>query len=122
MTYLVVFDSDEWSVGQDVLVASLAAEWPDAAIHRRQPPEGSKVRDIEWQLERGGEQVEGHTHVDGRCIYLDGDIGLVADLALWYRKLVPKDIGVVFCDDGYSFDTTIDDTTTKDDLVAASGA
>ncbi|WP_052411135.1 hypothetical protein [Streptomyces sp. NRRL S-118] len=122
MTYLVVFDSDEWSVGQDVLVASLAAEWPDAAIRRNQPPEGSKVRDIEWQLKRGGEEVEGHTHVDGRCIYLDGDIALVADLALWYRTLVPKDIDVVFCDEGYSFDVTIDDTTTKDDLVAASGA
>ncbi|WP_326652289.1 MULTISPECIES: hypothetical protein [unclassified Streptomyces] len=119
MAYLVVFDSEKWSVGQDALVSSLTTEWPAAAVRRRELDEGAEVRDVEWEVQRGDEEVEGYTHVDGRCIYLDGNIGLVADFALWYRKLVPKEIEVVFCDDGYSFDVAVDETSTREELVAA---
>ncbi|MER5462656.1 hypothetical protein ABT010_18640 [Streptomyces sp. NPDC002668] len=119
MAYLVVFDSEKWSVGQDALVSSLTTEWPAAAVRRRELDEGAEVRDVEWEVQRGDEEVEGYTHVDGRCIYLDGNIDLVADFALWYRKLVPKEIEVVFCDDGYSFDVAVDETSTREELVAA---
>ncbi|MEU7282565.1 hypothetical protein AB0A69_27880 [Streptomyces sp. NPDC045431] len=121
MSYLVAFDSDEWRVGQDLLVASLAAEWPDAAVRRRELSDGDKYGDVEWELRRGDADLEGRSHVDGRCLYLDGDIGLVADFALWYRKFVPAGIDLVFCDEGYHFDVTIDATTTRDDLVDAAG-
>ncbi|NUL04854.1 hypothetical protein HRW07_16795 [Streptomyces lunaelactis] len=119
MPYLVVFDSDEWSVAQDALVSSLTTDWPTASVRRRELDEGAQVRDVEWEVQREGEEVEGYTHVDGRCIYLDGAIDLVADFALWYRKLVPKEIEVIFCDDGYSFDVAVDETSTTAELVAA---
>ncbi|MEU0273486.1 hypothetical protein [Streptomyces sp. NPDC006307] len=121
MSHLVAFDSDTWSVGQDVLVASLAAEWPDATVRRRELPDGYEVGDIEWELRRGDAELEGRSYVDGRGVTLDGDIRLVAEFALWYRKLVPAGTDLVFCDQGYHFDVTIDATTTHDDLVDAAG-
>jgi len=65
------------------------------------------VRDVVWTYERGAEQVEGHSHVDGTCIYLEGSVHLAAEFAIWYRKLVPPTIEVLFCDEGYTFTTTV---------------
>lgn len=122
MTYLVVFESEEFAVAADTLANALRTDWPQATVRRNDPPAGTEVRDVEWELPYGTEQVEGHSHVDGTCIYLDGPIDPVAQLALWYRGLVPEGIDVIFCDEGYAFDVAVSASTTKEELIGAAEA
>lgn len=98
------------------------ADWPLATIRHNELPAGAEVRDGEWAVPYGDEEMEGHSHVDGTCIYLGGPISLVADFALWYRALVREDIDVVFCDESYSFDVPLDGSQTRDELIEAAAA
>lgn len=121
MSYLVVFDSKSWHVDADVLRASLREEWPAAEMQPPTPHVESDVRDVHWYYRAGGEVLEAYTHKDGTCLYLDGGIDLVAKFVIWYRKLVPADIDVIFCDDGYSFDGVVTPDSTESDLVELTG-
>ncbi len=71
-----------------------------------------------WSYAEDSQELEGYSHVDGTCIYLDSPLGLAARFALWFRGLVPADIDLVFCDDGYSFGGSIETGMSVDDVIA----
>jgi len=119
VTYLAVFESDKWRLGRDVLARALANDWPQAQVElAASGSAGSEVRDVEWAYRSGAGELEGYAHADGQGIYLEGPIDMVADFVVWYRKLVPNDEQVIFCDDSYSFDGAIPPGATKADVVA----
>jgi hypothetical protein len=117
VSYLVVFDSKTWHVDADVLRVSLREEWPAAEMQPPTPHIVSKVGDVHWFYRAEDAGVEAYTAKDGTCLYLKGSLDLVVKFAIWYRKLVPADIDVIFCDDGYNFDGVVAVDSTEEDLV-----
>ncbi|WP_157984618.1 hypothetical protein [Lentzea terrae] len=81
----------------------------------------SEVGDVHWFYRAGGDILEAYTAKDGTCLYLKGGLDLVVKFAIWYRQLVPADIDVIFCDDGYSFDGVVTLDSTEEDLVELAG-
>lgn len=106
MTYLAVFEDQSRGVGRSALLAALERDWPSAEIRERHGSQES--RDVVWGYVEEGRELEGYSHADGTCIYLDSPLDLAAKFAIWFRGLVPPDVEVVFCDDGYSFSGIIE--------------
>lgn len=116
MTYLAVFDSNKWRLERDALARALARDWPQARVKLATPGSiGSDVRDVEWVYRS---ELEGYAHADGQGIYLEGLIDIVADFVVWYRRIVPADEQVIFCDDSYSFDGVVPPNATQSDVIA----
>ncbi|WP_045314994.1 hypothetical protein [Lentzea aerocolonigenes] len=113
-TYLAVFESDGRRVDREVLLAALRADWPHAVLQDASPWP-SEVRDVHWTQAR----TEAWANADGTCLYLAGEIGLVAEFAVWWRRLVPADVEVIFCDEGYNFDFPITPDMTPAGLDAS---
>ncbi|MEU1819089.1 hypothetical protein ABZ543_28465 [Streptomyces roseifaciens] len=116
MTYLAVFEDQSRGVRRSDLIAALERDWPTAVIRERQGSQES--RDVVWSYTDDSQELEGYSHVDGTCIFLDSPLGLAARFALWFRGLVPADIDLVFCDDGYSFGGSIETGMSVDDVSA----
>lgn len=109
MTYLAVFEGKSGHfVDRDALTRALRSDWPDVHVsvtHADAP--GREVRDVVWTYREDGRELEGGSHVDGTCLYLDGPFGLAVRFAVWYRALVSPAEELVFCDDSYSFDVPV---------------
>lgn len=104
MTYLVVIDG-EFRVDRMDLVKSLERNWPGSRVTLADPgTPGADDRDVEWEYDSDWGRLEGYAHVDGRGVYLEGPLDIVADFVVWYRGMVPDGENVIFCDDEYSFD------------------
>ncbi|MFG3026885.1 hypothetical protein ACGFZQ_52040 [Streptomyces sp. NPDC048254] len=116
MTYLAIFEDQSHGVRRTDLLAALERDWPSAVIRERQGPQES--RDVVWTVSEGGQELEGYSHVDGTCIYLDSPLELAARFALWFRGLVSTDIELFFCDDSYSFSGSIEPGMSLGDVAA----
>ncbi|MEU0682064.1 MULTISPECIES: hypothetical protein [Streptomyces] len=105
MTYLAVFERKaDQAVDRDDLTRALRTHWPDARISVTSPDApGREVRDVTWQYEEAGDRLEGRSHADGTCLYLEGPLHLAVRFACWYRRLVPAAEELIFCDDTYGF-------------------
>lgn len=60
-----------------------------------------------WTYREVGQWLEGGSHVDGTCLYLDRYFGLAVRFAVWYHRLVPPSEELILCDDSYSFDVPV---------------
>lgn len=116
MTYLAVFEDQSRGVRRADLITALEHDWPSAVITERQGSQES--RDVVWTYSEGGQELEGHSHVDGTCIYLDSSLEMAARFALWFRALVPSDVELIFCDDTYSFNGNVDPGMNLADVMA----
>lgn len=116
MTYLAVFEDQSSGVRRADLIAALERDWPSAVIRERQGSQES--RDVVWTYSEGGQELEGYSHADGTCIYLDSPLEVAARFALWFRGLVPADVELSFCDDSYSFNGIIEPDMAVGDVVA----
>ncbi|WP_152991413.1 hypothetical protein [Frankia sp. R43] len=122
MTYLAVFESDAWHLERDALARALASDWPQAQVKLASPGTiGSEVRDVEWVYRSELGELEGYAHANGKGIYLEGPIEVVADFVVWYRRLVPDEEKIIFCDDSYSFDGAVPMNASRGDIIAISG-
>ncbi|MEV7865078.1 hypothetical protein AB0P17_03020 [Streptomyces sp. NPDC088124] len=119
MTYLAIFEGRSRGVRRSDLIAALERDWPTAVIHERQGSQES--RDVVWSYSEGSQELEGYSHADGTCIYLDSPLGLAARFSIWFRELIPEDIDLVFCDDEYNFSGNIE-TGMRVDKVAVIAA
>lgn len=116
MTYLAIFEGPSRGVRRSDLITALERDWPAAVIRERQGSQES--RDVVWTYSEGGRELEGYSHVDGTCIYLDSPLDLAARFALWFRRLVPPDAQLVFCDDSYNFNGIVDPGMSLVDIMA----
>ncbi|KOV87625.1 hypothetical protein ADL03_06810 [Nocardia sp. NRRL S-836] len=99
------------------MLAALREEWPAAEMQPAAPHIASEVGDVHWFYRTEGADVEAYTATDGTCLFLKGGLDLVAKFAIWYRRLVPADIKVIFCDEGYNFDGVVTLDSTEEALV-----
>lgn len=105
MTYLAVFEGKSGQVvDRDVLVGALRSDWPEAEVSvGSDATPRREVRDVVWTYRETGSRLEGRSHIDGTCLYLEGPLHLAVRFAVWYRGLVPSAEELIFCDDTYSF-------------------
>ncbi|MGA5281905.1 hypothetical protein ACPCSK_15985 [Streptomyces griseoincarnatus] len=105
MTYLAVFEGKSGrSVDRSVLARALRSDWPgtEVSVSSGDTP-GREVQDVTWLYAESGDQLEGRSHIDGTCLYLEGPLHLAVRFACWYRRLVPATEELIFCDDTYGF-------------------
>ncbi|GAA2689284.1 MULTISPECIES: hypothetical protein [Actinosynnema] len=119
MTYLAAFDGGSRFVDHAELARELEKDWKPSRLVRTPPGGcGEHTRPVDFTFSRGGKEVEGHTFDSGTCLYLDGDADLVVEFVAWYRKLVPSEFDLIFCDDSYSFDVVVPVGATGSDVMA----
>jgi hypothetical protein len=102
-------------------VQALQRDWQGVAVELANEASSTadRARDVVWRYGSGAEQIEGYAHSSGQGIYLEGPDGLVTDFVLWYRRLVPADEQIIFCDDTYSFDTLVEPDTSREEVLEA---
>ncbi|MEU6090978.1 hypothetical protein ABZ865_30205 [Streptomyces sp. NPDC047085] len=123
MTFLAVVEGDVggWHIDRDALTDAIRARWSGVEIdsmHR------SEVRSLIWQFKTENGPGEAYLYEDGACLYMDVSEEDAIWLAIVFRRLTPVDLGVVFCDEGYTFDVRLRAGTTEaelTDLVNAAG-
>ncbi|MFI1929944.1 hypothetical protein [Streptomyces sp. NPDC020330] len=123
MTFLVVVEGDAggWGIDRDALSDEIRSRWADVVIdtaHR------SAVRSLIWEVESANGPGEAYLHEDGTCLYTDLWVEDAIWLATLFRRLTPRDIELVFCDEGYTFDVRLQAGTAEEelkDLVHAAG-
>ncbi|MFI1358650.1 hypothetical protein ACH4TV_34550 [Streptomyces sp. NPDC020898] len=97
MTFLVVVEGDAggWCIDRDALTEAICARWAGAEIdstHR------SAVRSFIWEFETESGPGEAYLHADGTCLYMDVWQEDAIWLATVFRRLMPTDLDLVFCE------------------------
>ncbi|MGC9668871.1 hypothetical protein ACNTMW_20220 [Planosporangium sp. 12N6] len=113
----------EWSLGVEAFAEAVVARWPDAGV--RGWGEGAHLAASAWI--RGSEPWDDilvELHPNGRTIGIDvRSYERAAEIACWWRRLVPPDIAVLWLFDrsfpGYS---ELWPDTTPSEIFAGSGA
>jgi hypothetical protein len=101
VTYMAIFEGKKHGIRRADLVAALERDWPSVVILERRGSQESRA--VVWSYGDAGQELEGYSHADGTCIYLDSPLELAARFVLWFRRIVPQEVELVFCDDSYSF-------------------
>jgi hypothetical protein len=104
--YLIFFETPDggWRVPRETVMTRLASDWPGARLVPAAEMGVTRMRDVGWTYAEGEASIEGWSAVNGSGISLEGDDGLAARFAVWYRTLVPDSITMRFSNDMYSFD------------------
>jgi hypothetical protein len=108
---------ETWSMPNDAFVTDLRRRWPDVEVTPVEDP--SRFHGIEWRIQVGERKVEGALSRDGRALILEGDIEDVADIAVWFRSLVPEGQPLLFYDEGYNVDVPLSQKTEASEIVRA---
>jgi hypothetical protein len=104
-------------MSNDAFVADFFRCWPEAVVTPVDDP--SRFHGIEWRIQTGKGEVEGALSRDGRVLILEGDIEDVAQVAIWFRSLVPAPQPLLFYDEGYNVDVALGPETKAEDVVTA---
>lgn len=116
-------DASRWSIDRDALAAVILDSWPGAAVAT---DSARTVRSVVWSVETDDGPGEVYLSAGGMCLYLDVWERYALSLAVAFRGLVPSEMGLVFCDEAYTFDVTVPPGVTVDGLAelmeAAGGA
>jgi hypothetical protein len=117
---MALFDSTHWRLERDELARFLRRDWPDADVRvdAEAADRGQEVRDVVWLHGTGLDEIEGYSHTNGKCIYLDGPLHSAARFVAWYRGLIPEDIDLIFTDDAYSFDASVPMGAGRGDVIS----
>ncbi|WP_329431498.1 MULTISPECIES: hypothetical protein [unclassified Streptomyces] len=123
MTFLAVVEGDAggWHIDRDALTDAIRTRWSEVEIDSMCR---SEVRSLIWQFETENGPGEAYLHKDGSCLYMDVWEEDAIWLAIIFRRLTPRDLDLVFCDEGYTFDVRLRAGTTEvelTDLVNAAG-
>ena len=99
---------------RDALEAVIFEKWPGAAAGMDAV---STVRSVVWSMETDDGPGEVYLSADGTCLYMDVWEQHALWLAAAFRALVPPQVGLVFCDEGYTFDVAVPPGVTVDGLA-----
>lgn len=106
MRYLIFFETPDggWRVPRQTLTTRLTSDWPGATFVPAAERGVTRMRDVGWAYAEDGADIEGWSAMDGSGVSLEGDDGLAARFASWYRDLVPDSITMTFSNEMYSFE------------------
>jgi hypothetical protein len=110
-------DADGWHLERDSLMERLAADWPDAIPVPASEMGITELRDVGWTYLLDGMSIEGWSARSGLGLVLDGADELVMRFAAWFRQLVPSDVELTFCDDGYFVHVNVPSEASAEDIA-----
>jgi hypothetical protein len=119
MSDFLVSPSQEtaWSIDPEEFEEQLRERWPDAEVW---PGDPDSQRALTFELPSVGDvPPRGRLMRDGQVVGLDGDVPESAEVASWFREVVPAQQELVFWDQGYSFHVPLTEGITRDEIVAA---
>jgi hypothetical protein len=119
MSDFLVSPSQEtsWRIDPEEFETHLRERWPDAEVW---PGDPDSQRALTFELPSLGEvPPRGRLMRDGQVVGLDGDVPESAEVASWFREVVPAQQELVFWDQEYSFHVPLTEGVTRDEIVAA---
>jgi hypothetical protein len=119
MNYIAVFDGERnnWALARESLIASLNRDWPDAVL-KQATPAARDARDVWWSYPIAGQlDFEAWAPASGHSLWTNGDLAGSALFCAWYRGLIPGEIEVTFCDNGYNIHFPILASMSSQDIV-----
>jgi hypothetical protein len=90
-----------WSQPVDDFERQIRARWPDARIRLLAARE-YEPNALEWEVQMTHNLLVGKFAREGTYIVLDGDIHDCAEVAVWFREIVPDVQPLIFFDEGYT--------------------
>lgn len=99
-----------WNINSETFVNALHAHYRNCIVTYNA---SDQVFSFDW-ITRDGDAVVfwGQLYRQEPALYLRGDLDYCAACVLWFRKLVPNQLPLVFFDEGYSFSIPISVNTT----------
>lgn len=107
-----------WSIPAQDFMLRMRSRWPGVVIREVTSPDTSNLLTFELTMPHS-EAVDGALQSAGKSIYLDSDLRDAAQLALWFRSLVPPSEPMVFCDESMSGYLDLNSDTTETDIFRA---
>src|SRR5215471_11539702 len=103
-----------WGMEPAALTSEIQRRWPGTVARTTVPPD-FYAREWETTTLRG--TGDAGLTADGEGLVLDGDIEVCAELALWFRGLVPSEVPLLFYDESFSANVPVGPNTTVEELV-----
>jgi hypothetical protein len=102
----------DWSLPPGEFQARLGERWPDIEI--RPAPEGSPMA-FHFTIPMDDESVDGSYAEDGQALWIEmGSEPQMAELAVWFRGLVPDRQELEFADAGLEIELPLDASITRE--------
>ena len=107
-----------WQVDIDYFIDNLQEKWPNAPF--RFMSEIIPTDLVEWEPKMGRNELLCIFYKDQQTISMEGgDLSDYAEIALWYRQLVPPQYHLIFADEGGNVKVPLQMNTTKQQIVQA---
>jgi hypothetical protein len=87
----------DWTADREALTLAIRAGWSEVEVDSTPRSAACSFR---GSFETEGSVGEAYLHEGGTCLYLDTSLVDAVRLAVAFRRLVPDDVEVVFCDQG----------------------
>jgi hypothetical protein len=86
----------QWSLTTETLVEAVQCRWPHTQVRR--VPQEFRPALLEWTVSSGEDEVTCYFYDDGQTLSFEGRDELqYAQIALWYRTVVPAQHRIDFC-------------------------
>jgi hypothetical protein len=96
MSYAFLVDSigaqDYFKIDVAEFVERLKREWPGAKVQKSNSP----THLVRWEINIKDHFILGGLHSNQETISLEGDLSLAAEIAAWYRGIVPSGYKLFF--------------------------
>jgi hypothetical protein len=106
----------DWRLDPDEFETRLRADWPEADVSPVETPESIAAVQFVVPLE---ERLDGRFWRNGQVLELQGRPEESAELAAWFRRIVPAEQELLFYDQGYEVHLPLTEETTASDIVTA---
>jgi hypothetical protein len=106
--------SATWSISADRLASALRNRCPGTRITTTADGE---FHALEWVSDMAHGPLEGALNRDGQALILDGAIEDCAEVALWFRALVPEEQPLLFYDEAFNEDVELRSAMHVDELI-----
>lgn len=111
---LVDSAATSWRADPVALTLAIQAVWAEVEVDASRRSEACS---FQWTVETEEDPVEAYLHQDGTCLYLDTSLADAARLACIFRRFVPPDVELIFCDEGYNLHVPIRPGTIDAELI-----
>jgi hypothetical protein len=106
----------EWRLDPEEFESRLRTDWPHADVSTAETPDSIAAVQFVVPLEV---RLDGRFWRNGQVLELQGRPEESAELAAWFRRIVPPEQELLFYDDGYEVHVQLTEGTTPSDIVAA---
>jgi hypothetical protein len=115
MGYILLLDNNKsWTVEPNAFQNFLNKNFQIGTF--QQILDSSRPYSYEWKISQPI-SVEGFLHKNGDSIHFDGTFQDCLDFVLVVKTFIPSTERLMFFDDSYNYNTVIDSSTTKENLI-----